>query len=390
MQETVSEKRAYLDWNATAPLRPEAREAMTAAFDVVGNPSSVHAEGRRAAAILRDARDAVAELVGAASDRVVFTSGGTEANATCVRPDLYDRIIVSAVEHDSVKAAASVDPAKLCVIPVDATGEIDLTALDRLLDETAAERVLVSVMLANNEVGTIQPISEAAELCHAHGAAIHCDAVQAVGKVPVSMAALGVDFLTLSAHKFGGPKGVGAIVCGPAAAVAPLVRGGGQEWRQRAGTENLIGIAGMGAAARAAAAGMDDWTRVAALRDRIEAFVGKLPGVGASAPVLIAPGCRLSNTAAVALPGLKADMMVMTLDLEGVAVSAGAACSSGKVKRSSVLEAMGAPAAIADATIRVSLGWETGDDDVDRFCTAFATLYRRWRQRLGADRLEVA
>ncbi|MCW2307427.1 cysteine desulfurase family protein [Rhodobium gokarnense] len=386
----MTENRAYLDWNATTPLRLDARAAMAAAFDVVGNPSSVHGEGRKAAAILRDARDAVADLVGAASDRVVFTSGGTEANAAVVRPDLYDRIIVSAVEHDSVKAAASSDPARLVTIPVDVTGEIDLTALDRLLDQTAGARVLVSVMLANNEVGTIQPVAEAAELCHAHGAVIHCDAVQAVGKLPVSMAALGVDFLTLSGHKFGGPKGVGAIVCGPSAAVTPLIRGGGQERRQRAGTENLIGIAGMGAAIRAAADGMDDWGRVAALRDRIEDFVGKLPGVGASAPVLIAPEKRLPNTTAVALPGLKADMMVMTLDLEGVAVSAGAACSSGKVKRSDVLAAMGAPAAIADATIRVSLGWETGEKDVDRFCTAFETLYRRWRQRLGADRLEVA
>jgi len=270
------------------------------------------------------------------------------------------------------------------------SGRVDLAALRQIFDSAAGERVLVSVMLANNEIGTIEPVAEIAEIAHARGARVHCDAVQAVGKLAVSMPALGVDFLSLSAHKFGGPKGVGALVLAQAAEVSPFIAGGGQELRRRAGTENLVGIAGMGAAARVAARSLDDWQRVAALRDSADDFVAGLAGVGASAPVVIAPSERLANTAAYALPGLKAEMIVMMMDLAGVAVSAGAACSSGKVKASSVLTAMGAPAAIADSTIRVSLGWETEAADIERFRTAFQTVYQRWRQRAGALALEVA
>jgi len=363
---------------------------MTHAFELCGNPSSVHAEGRAAAAALREAREAIADLVSAEPDRVIFTSGGTEANATAIRADRYDRIVISAVEHDAVRAPASAGPARLDIVPVDMSGRVDLAALRQIFDSAAGERVLVSVMLANNEIGTIEPVAEIAEIAHARGARVHCDAVQAVGKLAVSMPALGVDFLSLSAHKFGGPKGVGALVLAQAAEVSPFIAGGGQELRRRAGTENLVGIAGMGAAARVAARSLDDWQRVAALRDSADDFVAGLAGVGASAPVVIAPSERLANTAAYALPGLKAEMIVMMMDLAGVAVSAGAACSSGKVKASSVLTAMGAPAAIADSTIRVSLGWETEAADIERFRTAFQTVYQRWRQRAGALALEVA
>ncbi len=384
----MSESRTYLDWNATTPLRAEARDAMTRALDVFGNPSSVHQEGRVAASSLRIARDAVAALVVAAPERVVFTSGGTEANAMCVRPDLYDRILISAVEHDSVPAAATVGGATVETIPVDSEGRVDLAALETLLD--GGGRTLVSVMLANNETGTIEPVAEVTAMAHAGGAVVHCDAIQAVGKIPVSIDALGVDFMTVTAHKIGGPKGVGALVVGRCGEAVPLLRGGGQERRLRAGTENLIGIAGFGGAAREAADSMQDWMRVAELRDRVDAYVADLDGVGASAPVVIAPSQRLPNTTSISLPGLRSDMMVMLLDLAGVAVSAGAACSSGKVAVSGVLTAMGAPEAIAGSAIRVSLGWATRAGDIDRFCEAFETVYKRWRERVGENSRVVA
>lgn len=386
----MGDQRTYLDWNATTPLRAEARDAMTRAFDVFGNPSSVHGEGRAAAAVLRHARDAVAALLSAAPERIVFTSGGTEANATCVRPDLYDRILVSAVEHDSVRAAATAGGATVATVPVDNEGRIDLAALEVLLNDGGCGRTLVSVMLANNETGTIEPVADVSAMAHASGATVHCDAIQAAGKIPVSIDALGVDFLTISAHKIGGPKGVGAVVVGRCAEAEPLLRGGGQERRLRAGTENLIGIAGFGAAAAAAARSIDDWARVAELRDRIDAYVDQLEGVRAASPLVIAPSHRLPNTTAISLPGLRSDMMVMLLDLAGVAVSAGAACASGKVAASSVLAAMGAPEAIAGSAIRVSLGWTTDAGDVERFRVAFETVYKRWRDRVGERSREVA
>ncbi|PLX39253.1 MAG: cysteine desulfurase [Hyphomicrobiales bacterium] len=380
----MSGNRHYLDWNASAPLRPEARDAMIAALSVAGNPSSVHAEGRAAAMTLATARDKVARLAGAASDRVTFTSGGTEANALAVRPDLYDRIIISAVEHESVLGAARSGAAEVVEIPVDTAGRVDLAALEKLLETGEGRRTLVSVMAANNEIGTLQPVAQVADLARAHGATSHCDAVQALGKVPLTLDALGVDMMSISAHKIGGPKGVGALVLRSGFDIAPRQVGGGQERNRRAGTENLAGIAGFGAAAEAALAGFAEWGRIARLRDRLEEFVIGLGPDGNVAPVVLRPPERLTNTASIALPGMKAETVVMMLDLAGVAVSAGAACSSGKVRASHVLTAMGLPTDITTAGIRVSLGWTSDEADIDAFCTAWRDVDRRWRTARNA------
>ena len=362
---------AYLDWNATAPLRPEAIAAMTDALNRCGNPSSVHRSGRDARRALEAARVQVAALVGAPAASLVFTSGGTEANQLALRGVRDRTVLISAIEHDSVRQAV----AHAGVIPVTASGLVDLAALARLLQETAG-LALVSIMLANNETGVIQPIAEAARLAHAHGALLHCDAVQAAGKVPLDMTALGVDLLSLSAHKLGGPPGVGALVVGPDVLLAALQTGGGQERGRRAGTENLPGIVGFGAAAEIAAARLGEWNAVAGLRDRAEA---RLKAVAPEAVVSGADAPRLANTLAIAMPGVAAATQVMALDLAGVMVSAGAACSSGKVKRSHVLDAMGVPPAEAECAIRVSLGWSTTDADIDQFVDAWGALSARTR-----------
>ncbi len=358
----------YLDYNATAPTRPEVAAAMAACLAEPGNPSSVHAFGRAARRRLEEARAAVAELVAAAPAGVVFTSGGTEANNLALRGTGRTRILVSAVEHGSVIAAA---PAAE-LISVDAAGRVRLDALEEML---AADHrpALVSIMLANNETGVVQPVAEAAAIARRHGALVHCDAVQGPGRLEVDIGAMGVDLLTLSAHKLGGPAGVGALVLAEDGLdLAPLLRGGGQERGRRSGTENLPGIVGFGAAARAAAG--DDRARLRALRERLEAeALRRVP----RARVVAAEAERLPNTVCLALPGLASDIQVMALDLEGIAVSAGAACSSGKVAASHVLAAMGLPAATAGSAIRVSLGWGSREEDVARFVEAWAALAAR-------------
>jgi cysteine desulfurase len=367
----------YLDWNATAPLRPEAAAAMTAALGHYGNPSSVHRRGRAARRIVEEAREAVAALAGARPEGVIFTSGGTEANALALAGCGRGRVLVSAVEHASVLEAAPAAER----IPVDGAGIVARDALDRLL-AADPRPALVSVMLANNETGVIEPVAAVAETAHRHGALFHCDAVQAAGKLPLDLGALGADLLTLSAHKLGGPPGVGALVLGRDLDLAPLVRGGGQERGRRAGTENLPGIAGFGAAARAAIAQMAVWDRVRALREALEsALAARAP----EAVVIAAAAPRLPNTTAVAMPGTPAETQVIALDLDGVMVSAGAACSSGKVRASHALEAMGVGPELAGSTIRVSLGWETGEADIARFLDAWAALYRR-RNRIEGRR----
>ncbi|MGH7098743.1 MAG: cysteine desulfurase family protein [Stellaceae bacterium] len=359
----------YLDWNATAPLRPEARAAMTVALQHCGNPSSVHRRGRAARRLVEEARAAVAALVGAPPESVVFTSGGTEANALALCGNGRARILVSAVEHAAVLEAVP----EAVRIPVDGDGIVSLAALDKLL-AADPRPALVSVMLANNETGVIEPAAAIAKIAHRHGALYHCDAVQAAGKVPLDVAALGADLLTLSAHKLGGPPGVGALVIRQGLDLAPLLRGGGQERGRRAGTENLPGIAGFGAAAQAALAQMPVWEHVRGLRQALEsAVIGAAP----EAVVNAAAAPRLPNTAAIAMPGTPAETQVIALDLDGVMVSAGAACSSGKVRTSHVLEAMGAGSELAGSTIRVSLGWETGEADIARFLDAWTALYRR-------------
>ena len=346
----------YLDHNATSPLRPVALDAMVEALQAGGNPSSIHKPGRAARGRVDRARKQVAGLVGALPAEVVFTSGGTEANNMALRG--HERVLVSAIEHESVLKAVP-DAGR---IPVDGNGVIDLAALERMLADRPA---LVSVMFANNETGVIQPIAEVVRLARAAGVLVHCDAVQAAGKVPVDLHGLGVDYLSLSAHKLGGPTGVGALVVRAGAPFATDRVGGGQESNRRAGTENVAGIAGFGAAAEAAGDGVD----VAALRDRIEA---SLPGkvYGAVAP-------RLTNTTCISMPDVKAETQVMALDLAGVAVSAGSACSSGKVTRSAVLTAMGIEASEAETAIRISCGWNTVFEDIDRLIAAWQGLYTR-------------
>jgi cysteine desulfurase len=360
---------SYLDWNATAPLRPEAAAAMSEALGRWGNPSSVHRRGRAARQIIERAREAVAGLLGDVDPSgVIFVSGGTEANHLALLGACRERVLVSAIEHDSIRHA--VPGAE--IIPVGPEGIVDLDALDRLLgaDERPA---LVSVMYANNETGVIQPITEAAAIARRHDALFHCDAVQAAGKVPLEAGAMGADLVTLSAHKIGGPLGVGALVATGGVDLAPLLRGGGQEHRRRAGTENLPGIAGFAAAAVAEVA---LYERVAALRDGLEA---EIAAIASDAVVLGAAAPRLPNTSAIAMPGVAAETQVVALDLEGVMVSAGAACSSGKVGPSHVLAAMRVASEIAASTIRVSLGWSSSEAEIDHFLRAWTALYRRCR-----------
>ena len=362
----------YLDWNATAPLRPEAREAVAAALALGGNPSSVHRRGRAARRVVEDAREAVAALVGARPEMVVFTSGGTEANHLALHGSLRPRVLVSAVEHDSVLEGMPAAER----IPVDDDGVVRLDALAAFLGADPRP-ALVSVMLANNETGVLQPAAAIAEIAHAHGALFHCDAVQAAGKVAFTIAEIGADLVTLSGHKIGGPPGIGALIVAGAAELAPVIRGGGQERGRRAGTENLPGIAGFGAAAAAAISGSAAYRGVARLREALEAGVA---AAASHAVVLGANVARLPNTAAIAMPGVPAETQVIALDLDGVMVSAGAACSSGKVRPSRVLQAMGANPDIASSTIRVSLGWSSSEADVAHFLQTWTTLYRRCRR----------
>jgi cysteine desulfurase len=363
----------YLDHNATAPVRPEAAAAMVEALAHVGNPSSVHAFGRAARKRVEDARERVAGLIGAAPGTIVFTGGGTEANALALAGAGRARILASAIEHDSVLAnAAAIDP-ESPRIPVTRDGVVDLDALDRML-RSAGAGVLVSLMLANNETGVIQPVAAAAQRAHAAGALVHCDAIQAAGKIPVDVRALGVDLLSVSAHKLGGPQGVGALYVAESVAPSALWRGGGQERGRRAGTENVPGIAGFGAAAAAALRDRAAYARLSTLRDGLEQAISARSNrawiAGAGAP-------RLPNTSCIVLPGVKSETQVMALDLAGIAVSAGAACSSGKVRPSHVMTAMGASAEEAAAAIRVSLGWTSADGDVERFVEAWSRLGAR-------------
>jgi cysteine desulfurase len=361
--------RIYLDFNATVPLGAAAREAMIAAAGVGGNPSSVHAEGRMARGVIETAREQVARLVNAKTSEVVFTSGATESN-NWVMAGGWDAIAVSGIEHDSVLAPARASGARLIDIPATASGTIDLAATAaRLAQEAdAGTRTLVSLMLVNNETGVIQPVAETAALAHEHGALFHVDAVQAPGRIAVDFAALGADLMTVSAHKMGGPRGVGALIVRDGVSLAPLIKGGGQERRRRGGTENVAGIAGFGAAAGAALAHAAAASHMGSLRARLE------DGVMRTTPAAVIVGKdadRIANTTCLALPGKSAETLVIKLDLEGVAVGAGAACSSGKVGASHVLEAMGLGPEIARSALRVSLGAQTTDQDIAAFLAAW-------------------
>jgi len=359
----------YLDYNATAPVRPEAARAAGDAMTAVGNASSVHRFGRDARRRVEHAREQVAGLVGATPAQVVFTAGGTEANNLALGAHAGRRVLVAAVEHDSV--LRTLPDAE--VLPVDADGRVDLDALRGML---AAEPspALISVMLANNETGVIQPVAEIAALAREHGARVHCDAVQAAGKIPVDVGALDVDLLTLSAHKLGGPQGAGALVVTDDRPLMPHMRGGGQERGYRAGTENVPAIAGFGVAAGMALAERDHMRTLGDWRARLEAeAAAHAPDVvihGAGAP-------RLPNTTCIGLPGVAAETQLMKLDLAGIAVSSGSACSSGKVHDSHVLTAMGA--AEPGTAIRVSMGWNTRAADLDRFLEVWSRLAAKRR-----------
>jgi cysteine desulfurase len=372
--------RIYLDWNATAPLRPQARAAALAALDSSGNPSSVHAEGRAARRLIEEAREKVAALVAAEPRNVVFTSGGTEANMLALTPasgpdgKAPDRLLISALEHPSVLAGGRFAAAAVQTVPATGDGRIDLAALADALAALEGRRALVSLMLANNETGVVQPVSEAARLTHEAGGVLHVDAVQAAGRIPCDINAIGADLLTLSGHKIGALKGVGAVVRRDAAVPfpAPLIRGGGQERGARAGTENVAGIAAFGAAAAAALVDLGaEAGDMRALRDRFEA------GLRSASPDIVVFGAgaeRLPNTTLFALNGMKAETAVIAFDLEGVAVSSGAACSSGKVQPSHVLAAMGVPPELARAAVRVSLGPTTTQSEIDRTIQAWIRI----------------
>ena len=370
-------ERAYLDWNATTPLRPEAKAAMAAAWELSGNPSSVHSEGRKARRLIEDARAVVAKAVGGRAQDVVFSSGGTEANALALTPGLrrgagapVTRLLVSAVEHASVLAGGRFAADAVGTIGVTRAGVVDLDQLRDLI--SAGPPALVSVMLANNETGAIQPVADVAEIVHRAGGLLHVDAVQAFGKIPFDLASTQADLLSLSAHKIGGPKGVGALVLAEGVeGLEALLRGGGQELGRRAGTENVAGISGFGAAARVAMAALKaDAVRLRGLRERLEHGLRQTPGL-----VIFSDDVkRLPNTVLFAAPGMRAETAVIAFDLAGVAVSSGSACSSGKVQPSYVLEAMGYRQELTQGAVRLSLGWSTSETDVDLTLKAWRKL----------------
>jgi cysteine desulfurase len=369
--------RVYLDWNATTPLRTEAREAMAAAWDLQGNPSSVHAEGRQARRLLEDARASIAGAIGAAPRDIIFTSGGTEANVLALLPGLrrgaglrVERLLVSAIEHASVLSGGRFAPEAIGTVGVTASGVLDLDHLRTQL--AVGPPALLSVMLANNETGALQPVAEAAELVHAAGGLLHVDAIQAFGKIPLDIRQLNADLITLSGHKIGGPKGVGAVVLAQGLlGFEPLLRGGGQELGRRAGTENVAGIAGFGAAARAAMETLQgDAIRLEGLRERLEDGLRQTEDV----IVFSADTKRLPNTVLFTVPGLRAETAVIGFDLAGIAVSSGSACSSGKVQPSHVLEAMGFGPELAQGAVRLSLGWSTSSAEVDYCIEAWRKL----------------
>jgi cysteine desulfurase len=386
-------ERSYFDHNATAPIRPEAAEALLAALNRTGNASATHGEGRAARARLEDARKQVADLVGADPAGIVFTSSGTEADVLALTPDISrggeplacDVLVTTPVEHSAVLRGHRFATERVELIPVDARGRIKLDVLDTILagHAEAGRRPLVSIMVANNETGVIQPVAEAARRARAHGAVIHSDAVQAAGRIPVDISALGVDMLSISAHKLGGAPGSGALVMAdPDLRPAALIAGGGQERGRRAGSENVPSAAAFGVAASSAKRDLaTEMPRIAALRDRLESALRcEFPEL----VLLVGDVERLPNTSCIALPGVPSETLLIALDLAGVAVSAGSACSSGKVAPSHVLAAMGVPERIARSAVRMSLGWSSVEEDVERALGTFRRVLPNLLRRRAA------
>ncbi|MBI3441000.1 MAG: cysteine desulfurase [Proteobacteria bacterium] len=369
------QKLTYLDHNATTPLRPAVLDVMRPLLEFSGNASSIHRTGREARRCIEDARRQIARFVHAGPAAVIiFTAGATEANNQVLRGSGCERVLVAATEHSSVlKARPEAE-----VIPVLASGVVDLAALDRML-EGNDRPTLISVMLVNNETGIIQPLDKIVEIAKRRGALVHTDAAQAAGRLPLDLQKPGVDYLTLSAHKMGGPQGMGCLVLSNCAPVTPLLRGGDQEKNLRAGTENIAGIAGFGAAA--AAANVAEFQKLEALRDRLEAGLKKI------APALRFFGqdvARVANTTMFSLAGLSSETQLIALDMAGICVSNGSACASGTVKPSHVLKAMGVSDAEAASSLRVSLGWNSTETDVEYFLRQWGEMYNRIRSRLDA------
>lgn len=365
----------YLDHNATTPLKPAVLAEMQQVLVLPGNASAIHKAGRNARRLIEEARGTLARFVKADSRAVVvFTSGATEANNLVLKGAGVERVLVSAIEHPSVLQAREDKE----IIPVLPGGVVDLAALDRML-EGNDRQTLISVMLVNNETGVIQPIDKVMDIAKKRGALVHTDAVQAAGRIDIDMQKLGVDFLTLSAHKLGGPQGTGCLVIGNCVAVTPQLRGGNQEKNIRAGTENLAGIVGFARAVELAdAAGFQ---KLAALRDKMESELKRaapaLKVFGADAP-------RVANTSMFALPGASSETQLIALDLAGICVSNGSACASGTVKPSHVLKAMGATDAEAGSSLRVSLGWNSTEKEVETFIRVWTQMYERIKSRLSA------
>ena len=369
--------RHYLDHNATTPLRPQARAAMFEALDRGGNASSIYAEGRAARAIVETARKVIADQLGVIPAMVIFTGVGTEANNAAIKGANVDRIVISAIEHSCVLEAATATGKPVEIVPVTQDGVIDLSALENILAQGEG-KALVCLMLANNETGAIQPVRQAADIAAQHGALIHTDAVQAFGKVPVNFGLLGVDIMTLSAHKIGGPQGVGVLIVRDDLVLEKFIHGGGQELGRRGGTENVAGIAGFAAAAQAACK-LDSNTK-----DLRDLFESKLQEISPAVEIFSSPVERLPNTSYIALEGMKAQTTLINLDLDGIAVSTGSACSSGKVTGSRVLAEMGVSDALRACALRISFGWTSTEADITKFIETWQGLIARRQQEAAA------
>ncbi len=353
----MNKEMIYLDYNATAPLRKGVKRAMLEAFDHYGNPSSVHTLGRKARALIENSREIIADSVGVAPNQVIFTSGGTEANNLALS---NGPTLASAIEHESVAHLTNK------TTPVNKNGTLDLDAFkSSLMDKSQ-----VAVMLANNETGVVQPINDVVKIANDYNASVHCDAVQAFGKISFNFVDLGVDTLALSAHKIGGPKGIGALIVRQGLQLPALIRGGGQERGARAGTENIIGVVGFAAAVELAP--KDNWNKTSQLRDDMEE---QLLQRSSTIPIYGKQSPRLPNTSCIGMPGVTSQTQVMAFDLAGICLSAGSACSSGKITASKVLQEMGATE--TEAAIRVSLGWDTTAEEIEKFITVWSDLYKR-------------
>lgn len=391
----MTRERAYLDHSASSPVRPEALEAVIAALAGAGNASSVHEEGRRARTLIEAAREDVAALAGLSPGQVVFTSGGTEANVMALSPAWFAedgaagaRLFVSGVEHASVLGGGQFPAGSVERLPIGPDGVLDIAGAIGLIrawrDANPGAAFMASLMLANNETGAVQPVAAFAREVHALGGLLHCDAVQAAGKVSLDAATMSADLVTISAHKFGGPKGAGALLLanGRLGFARPLLSGGGQERGYRAGTENVAAIAGFGVCAAMARRALSrDAARLGALRDGFEA---DLRAIAPDAVIFAAGAERLPNTSCFAVAGMSAETLLMAFDLEGVALSSGSACSSGKVERSHVLGAMGVDGPLARAAIRVSLGWNSTEREVGQVIAAWRRIYSKFQERRRA------